>query len=816
MSELQLHALTGGVHPKECKTLSNQTPIQVAGVPQQLIIPLQQHIGAPAIPCVAVGDLVLKGQLIATAASALSINMHAPSSGVISAIEQRPYLHVSGQSCLSIVLDCDGQDQWCSLDPITDYQSLTKVDLLNFIRDAGISGMGGAGFPTAIKLAPKHAIETLIINGTECEPYITADDLLMRERAEQIVQGIHILTHLVEPQRVIIGIEDNKPQALSAMRKACCETNFQVAELPTIYPSGGEKQLIQILTGQEVPSGKIPADIGILCQNVGTVAAIAERVLTGKPIISRITTLTGQALTQPGNYEVLIGTSVEYLLRLAGCTSEVSRLISGGPMMGFTIDNSQAPITITSNCIIAATEQELPPPAPAMPCIRCGDCAEVCPASLLPQQLHFFALGEQYEQLQTHHLFDCIECGACAYVCPSSIPLVQYYRAAKGEIRQQQRKQLKAQQAKERFDARQERLLHEEERKEAERKARAERAAARSQTASTSTETSVTTKASDESLKKLKIELSMSKVALKKAQKQYEQEAKVSIDQQIQRLQAQIAQQEAQIKALQENSSDTCKTAVSDDQLKRLKIEASMTAAALKKAEKQLNEYGTETLKQQVELLQQAAEQAAQALADAQPQAAATNAAIQPISEAAKKAKIELAMAKAAVKKAQKAEQPIEQIQALEVLVEQAQQKLIALEKTPEAENLQPKDAHPIQAEQKKLKIELAMAKAALRKAEQANAEAEQLQQLSQIVQQKQAELEQANIGQATPPSTAQVATNTESAMLIKKAKIELAMKKAALRKAEKSQAEPQLIAQLSQELELAEQALQRIEQEHS
>lgn len=814
MSELQLYPLTGGVHPNECKTLSNQTAIQTAGIPQQLIIPLQQHIGAAAIPCVNIGESVLKGQLIATAASALSINMHAPSSGVISAIEQRPYLHVSGQSCLSIVIDCDGQDQWCSLDPIENYKALNKVDLLNFIRDAGISGMGGAGFPTAIKLAPKHAIETLIINGTECEPYITADDLLMRERAEQIVQGIHILTHLVEPQRVIIGIEDNKPQALSAMRKACCETNFQVAELPTIYPSGGEKQLIQILTGQEVPSGKIPADIGILCQNVGTVAAIAERVLTGKPIISRITTLTGQALTRPGNYEVLIGTSVDYLLDVAGHTSKTSRLISGGPMMGFNIENSQAPITITSNCIIAATKQELPPPRLSMPCIRCGDCAEVCPVSLLPQQLHFFALGEQYEQLQAHHLFDCIECGACAYVCPSSIPLVQYYRAAKGEIRQQQRKQLKAQQAKERFDARQERLLHEEERKEVERRARAERAAVRSQAASVN-ETSPVLKITDDQLKKLKIELSMSKVALKKAQKQYEQEAKVSIAEQIQRLETQVTQQEEQIKELQGSPTHTTQATGSDEQLKRLKIEASMTAAALKKAEKQLSEHGTQALKQQVELLQKAADQAAQALADAQPQAAATSTVITPASDAAKKAKIELAMAKAAVKKAQKAEQPIEQIQALEAVVEQAQQKLTALEKTTEPAKQQPSSTQSTDSELKKLKIELAMAKAALRKAEQANAEAEHIQQLNQIVQQKQAELEQANIDHAAPPSAAQATANPESTMLIKKAKIELAMKKAELRKAEKSQADEHLITQLRQELQHTEQTLQRIEQEH-
>ena len=472
--------IPGGIHPPERKKLSSSTPIQHPPLPKRLILPLNQHIGAPAEPCVAVGERVLKGQRIAEASGFVSVALHAPTSGTVTFVGAQPYPHASGMLAPAIVIEADGLDQWCALAPCADFRSVEPAELLARIRDAGINGLGGAGFPTAVKLAPQpgRRIHTLVINGTECEPYITADDLLMREKAAELVAGIEILAHLVQPDEVLIGIEDNKPEAIAAVRAAIGERPFEVRVFPTKYPSGGERQLIQILTGLEVPSGGLPADIGILCQNVGTALAVHDAVLLGRPLISRITTLTGQALARPMNVEALLGTPVGELLAFAGLDeSQLDRLIMGGPMMGFTLPALDVPLIKTTNCLLAPTRAELPPPPPALPCIRCGDCALACPASLLPQQLHFFALGGEHEQLKAHNLFDCIECGACAYVCPSSIPLVQYYRAAKADIRELEQKQQKAEHSRQRFEQRQERLRRDEESKEEERKARQEKAA---------------------------------------------------------------------------------------------------------------------------------------------------------------------------------------------------------------------------------------------------------------------------------------------------------------------------------------------------
>jgi len=336
--------------------------------------------------------------------------------------------------------------------------------------------MGGAGFPSAVKLSVRgeQTVETLIINGTECEPYITSDDCLMRERADEIIAGIEILRYLINPMKeTLIGIEDNKPEAIAALNRAAEGTTINVVSFPTKYPSGGEKQLIQILTGKEVPAGGLPGDVGIVCQNIGTTVAIYRAIAHGEPLISRITTVTGNACDHNTNYEVLLGTPVSYLLDHSGFhQKKCSRLIMGGPMMGFTLENSNVPIVKTSNCILAPTVDELPPPTPAQACIRCGMCAEVCPASLLPQQLYWFSRGKEYEKLEDHNLMDCIECGACSYACPSNIPLVQYYRASKADIREQKQDAIKAEQSKMRFEARQERLDRQEAEKEAKRKAR--------------------------------------------------------------------------------------------------------------------------------------------------------------------------------------------------------------------------------------------------------------------------------------------------------------------------------------------------------
>ncbi|MEM9257377.1 MAG: electron transport complex subunit RsxC [Pseudomonadota bacterium] len=465
----------GGIHPRENKHQSVGQPITDAGIPEHLIVPLSQHIGAPAQPVVAIGDRVLKGEVIAEPKGFVSVPKHAPSSGTVVAIGERLIPHPSGHTAPCIVIETDGADAWQPLDPVADFRALDKADLLERIRRAGIAGMGGAGFPSAVKLSVKPGIkiDTLILNGTECEPYITADDVLMRERADQIVAGAQILAHLVSPGETLIGVEDNKPEGLAALRAAAQDSDIEVVQFPTKYPSGGEKQLIEILTGKQVPSGGLPSDVGVVCQNLGSTVAVYDAIVHGRPLISRITTVTGEAVERPGNYEVLIGTPMRFLLEQSGYRAERNnRLIMGGPMMGFTVPDPSVPIVKTSNCLLAPTEQELPTPPPAQACIRCGMCSEVCPASLLPQQMYWFAQGKEYEKLEQHNLFDCIECGACSYVCPSNIPLVQYYRASKADIQQQRRDHEKAEHSRLRFEARQERLERAEAEKEAKRLAR--------------------------------------------------------------------------------------------------------------------------------------------------------------------------------------------------------------------------------------------------------------------------------------------------------------------------------------------------------
>lgn len=694
MSTWLIHPLRGGVHPPQCKTLSNQQPIHSAPLPKQLVVPLLQHIGSRTEALVNVGDQVLKGQLIADSTSAISAAVHAPSSGTVSFIGPQPYPHVSGQLLDAIVIDTDGLDTWCPLEPVTDFTQATAAELLAKVRQAGISGLGGAGFPTAIKLAPKadQPITTLIINGTECEPYITADDVLMREKATQLMVGIDIVVHMLQPKQVLIAIEDNKPEALAAVRQALDSRTYNVVSLPTIYPSGGERQLIQILMGQEVPANKLPAELGILCQNVGTIVAVHDAIIAGQPLISRITTLTGQALAKPMNVECLIGTPAADLLEFAGLQQDkLSRLIVGGPMMGFTLPSLQAPIIKTSNCLLAATAEELPPPPPAMPCIRCGDCAEVCPANLLPQQLHFYALGDDHEQLQAHNLFDCIECGACAYVCPSSIPLVQYYRSAKADIREQEQKLIKAEHAKERFEFRQERLRLEDERKEAERKARAERLAKskaeQAKKAAQADSAGAQAAASDDEIKRLKIGASMAQVALRKAQKQLDVHGTDELKAQVEQLTVGAAQAKQALAAATAAAPAPSKPA--DDDIKRLKIAASMAQVALRKAQKQLDTHGTDELKTQVEQLTLSAEQAKQALAAATAAAPTTDApattekAAKPelsaAEQALKKAKIEMAMKRAALRKAERNEADADTLAALQAELTQAEHNLAEL-----------------------------------------------------------------------------------------------------------------------------------------
>jgi H+/Na+-translocating ferredoxin:NAD+ oxidoreductase subunit C len=484
-SNKHLHTFHGGIHPPENKDQSTQTPIEAALLPDKLILPLQQHIGQQAKPLVQVGDCVLKGQMIAEPTGYVSAAVHAPTSGTITAIETHALPHPSGLSELCIIIKPDGKDDWAELSPVADYQQLDTPQLLQHISNAGITGLGGAGFPTSVKLNPSKDlnIDTLILNAAECEPYITADDMLMRERAEEIIQGLQIMAHILQPEKCLIGIETNKPQAIEALQLAI--ESLQLSELihveriPVKYPSGGEKQLIQILTGKEVPNGGFPADIGIVCHNIGTAVAVYHAIAKGEPLISRITTITGDAVSRQGNIEVLLGTPIESLLAHFEIKQDkLHRLVMGGPMMGFTLDDISLPVVKASNCVLAATRKELPDPAPEQACIRCGMCAEACPATLLPQQLYWFSKSREFDKALSHNLLDCIECGACSYVCPSNIPLVQYYRFAKGEIRIEEHERTSSDHARQRFEARTARLEQEEAEKEAKRQARGEAAAA--------------------------------------------------------------------------------------------------------------------------------------------------------------------------------------------------------------------------------------------------------------------------------------------------------------------------------------------------
>ncbi len=466
----------GGIHPFENKHQSNRQPIINASIPNELVLPLKQHIGKAGDLLVKVGDRVLKGQPLTQYTSTFMLPIHAPTSGVISAIEPRTVAHPSGLSELCIVLTPDQQEEWFELQPQPDFQQLTPETLLELIRQAGISGMGGAGFPTAKKLqSGLSRTEILIINAAECEPYITADDVLMRQYAHEIIQGIEIVEHILKPKLTIIGIEDNKPEAVAALQEAAQDKPMVIRVIPTKYPSGGEKQLIKILTNLEVPKGGIPADIGLMVQNVGSLQAIARAIVHGEPLIRRVVTLTGDCFRKPRNVWALLGTPVQALLNEFGYKADkkLPRLIMGGPMMGFTLPHAQVPITKTANCILAPTRNELTSSDNEMACIRCGQCAEACPVSLLPQQLQWHAKAEEFDKCEELNLKDCIECGACAYVCPSEIPLVQYYRQAKAEIRTRSLEAEAAERAKARFEEKKARM----ERDKAERENRFKQAA---------------------------------------------------------------------------------------------------------------------------------------------------------------------------------------------------------------------------------------------------------------------------------------------------------------------------------------------------
>ncbi len=474
-----LYQFHGGIHPPTNKSQSNSTPIVQAALPEKLVIPLHQHVGSSARAIVEVGQQVKKGQMIGRAEGHVSSAVHASTSGTIAAIDMQQVAHPSGIPDLCITLIPDGRDEWAERKTCDDWTALSHTELRHRLREAGVVGLGGAVFPSDMKLySHKHKIKTLVINGAECEPYITCDDLLMRERAEEILLGAEMMRALLYAEEVLIGIEDNKPEAIAAMKDAVASGNHQnmeVIAVPTVYPGGGAKQLIRVLTGIEVAAGVRSTNMGVQCFNVGTAYSAWRAIRHGEPLISRIVTVTGN-VAHPKNYETLIGTPMSELVAQSEQLAGTTNYIMGGPMMGVLMPSKDVGIIKATNCIIASSDSLFPAAKPALPCIRCTRCADVCPSELQPQELYWFSKAKNLDKAEDYHLFDCIECGACSYVCPSNIPLVQYYRFAKSEIWARDASKKAADAARERHEYRESRIEREK-REKAEKLAAKEKAA---------------------------------------------------------------------------------------------------------------------------------------------------------------------------------------------------------------------------------------------------------------------------------------------------------------------------------------------------
>ncbi|MDR0563876.1 MAG: electron transport complex subunit RsxC [Azoarcus sp.] len=469
----RLFQFRGGVKPDSHKTESSETPIVHVPTPSRLVVPLIQGSQGGARTIVTLGDKVLKGQCIGEAEGATGTAIHAPTSGTVTEIGRYPMAHPSGLASQAIVITPDGEERRIIHEPF-DFPDTSRDELIFRIQASGIVGMGGAVFPSHIKA--ESEIKTLVINGAECEPWITCDDRLMRDRAADIITGASILGRLTGAQQILVGIEDNKPEAIASMMEAVrsvapiaheYENKITVVPVPTRYPTGGEKQLIRVLTGLEIPAGTHAAKSGVQCFNVATAHAVCRALLYGEAMTSRIVTVTGN-VERPGNYEVPLGMLIADLLAFCGIRPGSNRVIMGGPMMGFVLPSLEAPITKGSNCLIATSPEFFPPPPPEQPCIRCGACAQACPSQLQPYELYWSSRAKNLDGAKRYHLFSCIECGCCAYVCPAHIPLIDYFRFAKSEIRARDEEQNAADRARERFEFRSFRL----EREKAEKAAR--------------------------------------------------------------------------------------------------------------------------------------------------------------------------------------------------------------------------------------------------------------------------------------------------------------------------------------------------------